>query len=371
MSIKQDDKTGIWQIDFSVNGQRVQKSSGTKTKKLAQELHDKLKLEAWRQVNVGDAPKATWSDLCDAWHTAKKKDDKRSIKDDLDKLRWLTPLIGENKLLTEIDGKFIAEILDTKMKQGNVKILNDGGKRVRPLANATINRYGSLIHSMMELARAKEWVTTVPPVGKLKEVKERISYLTQEQAVRLLNELPKHLVPLVRFSLATGLRQANVMQLEWANVDIERKIAWVWSDEFKGKSDHSIPLNDDAIEILKAQKERKRSKYVFANDSGLPYNYPAGKAWKSALKRAEIAEGFRWHDLRHTWATWHVMNGTPLEVLMKLGGWKSIAMVLKYAHLSQSHLLHHASNIRLPQITSISAPLQATAQKNSEDSATL
>jgi integrase len=62
------------------------------------------------------------------------------------------------------------------------------------------------------------------------------------------------------------------------------------------------------------------------------------------LKRAEI-EKFRFHDLRHTWASWHVMNGTSLQELMELGGWKSYEMVLRYAHLAPEHLSDAAARI--------------------------
>ena len=69
-----------------------------------------------------------------------------------------------------------------------------------------------------------------------------------------------------------------------------------------------------------------------------------GSGWKRALKRAGITN-FRFHDLRHTWASWHVTNGTSLQELMELGGWKSYEMVLRYAHLAPDHLSHAAARI--------------------------
>lgn len=71
-------------------------------------------------------------------------------------------------------------------------------------------------------------------------------------------------------------------------------------------------------------------------------------AWKKALRRAGI-DDFRWHDLRHTWASWHVQNGTPLNVLQELGGWESAQMVRRYAHFSAAHLSAFVS--RLPVLT--------------------
>ena len=75
------------------------------------------------------------------------------------------------------------------------------------------------------------------------------------------------------------------------------------------------------------------------------------KAWRAALKRVGI-EDFRWHDLRHTWASWHVQAGTPLYVLQDLGSWECVEMVLKYAHLASDHLLQYVdrmSSLRVVQ----------------------
>ncbi|PHV20936.1 hypothetical protein CSQ92_16245 [Janthinobacterium sp. BJB446] len=70
----------------------------------------------------------------------------------------------------------------------------------------------------------------------------------------------------------------------------------------------------------------------------------ATAAWYKALKRCDIEE-FRWHDLRHTWTSWHLQRGTPLHALQELGGWKSAQMVRRYAHFSAGHLATHAANL--------------------------
>jgi integrase len=70
-------------------------------------------------------------------------------------------------------------------------------------------------------------------------------------------------------------------------------------------------------------------------------------AWKRAVKAAGLPEGFRWHDLRHTFASWHAMAGTPMHILQELGGWSTPSMVQRYAHLSQSHLIEQAQRIAI------------------------
>jgi len=81
------------------------------------------------------------------------------------------------------------------------------------------------------------------------------------------------------------------------------------------------------------------------------------KAWYAALERAGI-EDFRWHDLRHTWASWHVQNGTPLFALQELGGWESPEMVRRYAHLGADHLAAYAE--RLCAGRAVAAPSDGT-----------
>ena len=94
-------------------------------------------------------------------------------------------------------------------------------------------------------------------------------------------------------------------------------------------------LNKQAIAILKAQIGKNQI-YVFTYQ-GKPVTRCNNHAWQKALKRAGIND-FRWHDLRHTWASWHVQNGTPLHELQQLGGWSNYETVLRYAHLSSEHL---------------------------------
>ena len=76
----------------------------------------------------------------------------------------------------------------------------------------------------------------------------------------------------------------------------------------------------------------------------MPISQVNTKAWGAALERAEI-EDFRWHDLRHTWASWHVQAGTPLHALQELGGWETAEMVRRYAHFSSEHLNQYVDRL--------------------------
>jgi integrase len=196
------------------------------------------------------------------------------------------------------------------------------------------------------LRRAKdewEWVDHIPKVRLYREPKKRICFLSPEEARRLLVELPPHLRDMAQVALSTGLRQRNVSYLRWDQVDMSRRVAWIHPDEAKAGRAIGVPLNEDALDVLRRRLGR-HPEYVFAYQ-GQPVARCSTRAWKQAVARAGIEPSFRWHDLRHTWASWHVQNGTPLQELMELGGWASYEMVLRYAHLAADHLRGAASRI--------------------------
>lgn len=144
------------------------------------------------------------------------------------------------------------------------------------------------------------------------------------------------------FTLATGLRAANVTGLTWDQVNLSRKLAWIHPDQAKARKAIAVPLNDTAVEVMRAQKAKHPTR-VFTYE-GKPIRQVSTRAWYKTLKRAGI-EDFRWHDLRHTWASWHVQSGTPLFTLQELAGWETEKMVRRYAHLAAEQLMVYAGNM--------------------------
>jgi integrase len=139
------------------------------------------------------------------------------------------------------------------------------------------------------------------------------------------------------------LRESNVTKLKWCDVDLVRCHALIHPEESKTGRAIPVPLNQDAIDILNEQRGR-HPVHVFTY-RGHPVTRCNNHAWRKALIRADIKD-FRWHDLRHTWASWHVQNGTSLHELQQLGGWSSFEMVLRYAHLSSDHLRRAAERVQ-------------------------
>ena len=143
---------------------------------------------------------------------------------------------------------------------------------------------------------------------------------------------------------------------------MSRSVAKSKRDQAKARKAIAVPLSGAAVIVIREQ-QGKHPTHVFSF-RGKPVNQVNTKAWKAALTRAGIAD-FRWHDLRHTWASWHVQAGTPLHVLQELGGWECVEMVRKYAHLSSEHLTQYVDRLSGLKLVSIKGEV-ATIQLRAE-----
>lgn len=313
-----------WYYKFTIGGKTIYRSTYTKDKEKAKEIADKVKAETWNIIKGGESETYTWQEAVVRYL---QEAEKQSIDDDKYMFRWLAKFLN-NKKLHEIDKQLIEKIIAEKLKEGASK--------------SRVNRVTTLLNTLLNKAMKEwEWITNKPHIRKFKEPKVRIRWITQEQASKLISELPKHLSYMTQFTLATGLRESNVLKLEWQQIDMQRGVAWIHPDQAKAEKAIGVPLNDDAICVLRNQLGKHHT-YVFTY-KGNPVGKAGTAAWRKALKRAGI-ENFRWHDLRHTWASWHVQNGTPLHILKELGGWASYEMVQRYAHLAPEHLAEYSHN---------------------------
>ena len=254
--------------------------------------------------------------------------DKRSVSDDRDHLRKLDAYLRSLRLDAVDMTALQPFIRDRKVTDG--------------VSNATVNRALEVVRRILNLAHQEwRWLKAVPKIRMLKEPRRRVRFLRREEADRLIEALPAHMKSIVQFALATGCRAGEIHGLEWRRVDLDRKVAWLDHGTTKSGDGRGIPLNADALAALAAVGgQHPRWCFTFA---GKPIQ-KSSTAWDMAKRRAGI-EDFRFHDLRHTWASWHVQSGTSLPELMELGGWKSYEMVLRYAHLAPEKLSSVASRI--------------------------
>ncbi|WP_273649541.1 site-specific integrase, partial [Pseudomonas aeruginosa] len=223
------------------------------------------------------------------------------------------------------------------------------------------------------LSRAIEWgFLTEHPMTRLKQLKTdrkgRIRYLLPDEEARLRQALddrqetiraerdsantwreerhkarlpdlrevafPDHLKPLVLLSLNTGMRRGEVFNLTWADIDLKNKLITVEGDTSKSGQTRHIPMNKETMTSIEGWRKQypRNSGYVFPGKDGKRLDN-VKKSWDGLLKLARI-EGFRWHDLRHTFASKLVMAGVPLNTVRELLGHSDLAMTLRYAHLA-------------------------------------
>ncbi len=243
-----------------------------------------------------------------------------------------------------------------------------GGKTV-----ATINRDISDLRAALTMAVDWELVSA-HPLAKVKRLKtdtnRRVRYLSSDEDKRLRNALADrdarikheraggnrwrrqrgytelqdlqgfayadHLTPLVLLTLNTGLRRGEAFSLQWENVNLQARTITIEGGLSKSGSTRHIPINDEAISVLKRWRDQSgRAGLVFPGREGNPL-VSVRKIWARLLKDASI-ETFRWHDLRHSFASNLVMKGVPLNTVRELLGHQDMSTALRYAHLAPDH----------------------------------
>jgi integrase len=204
---------------------------------------------------------------------------------------------------------------------------------------ATINRHVATLKHMFSKAVQWEMVEThvaekVRQVKLLEENNKRLRYLSKEECHTLLSSCDAHLRPIVIMAMNTGMRKGEILNLKWDNVDL--KNGFLLLDKTKNGGRREVPINHTLESALKNIVRRLDILYVFYNPvTGKPYDN-IKKSFNSALKRAGVVD-FKFHDLRHTFASQLVMAGIDLTTVKELLGHKSLVMTLRYAHLAPSH----------------------------------
>lgn len=314
MAIYTRGKSKIYWVRFAApDGSYVRESAQTADKRAAEEFEVAYRARLWRESKLGEVNK-TFGEAAAVWLSQKERG-----PTDRYNLRALLNKFGTNMMLKDITVDGVRVALEDKK----------GPNR---------NRYITQITAILNLASRLGWLDRVPKFLRTPEAKPRIRWLTPAEWVRLqaaLEEIAPHLLELARFSIYTGVRAHNALGLKWQDVDMKRAHAVLHPDQTKAGHGIGVPLSKDAMVCLRRQQGYS-DEWVFPYGDK-PVARTSNHGWKSAKIAAKV-ENFRWHDLRHTWASWHVQSGTPLNVLQQLGGWQSYEMVLVYAHLAPKNL---------------------------------
>lgn len=213
-------------------------------------------------------------------------------------------------------------------------------KLLKKVSGPTSNRYLAALSALLMIAE-KEWMwIDQNPVRKIRrrpEHRGRVRFLSKEERKSLLeaceaNSDPR-LYPLVLFALTTGARKGELLGLKWSDVDLKNRRARL--RKTKNNDRRTISFPGPAGDLLKRMSKTPHiSGYVFANPEGKPLFRE--KTWRKALSAAKI-EDFRFHDLRHTAASYLAMSGATLPELAAFLGHRTLAMVQRYAHLTEPH----------------------------------
>ena len=208
-------------------------------------------------------------------------------------------------------------------------------ERSSEVAVSTTNRALALLKSMFN--RGVEWrKLTENPCSTVKQFKEnnqRLRYLEQEDMKKLLNNSQGYLHAIVITALFTGMRKSEILGLKWKDCDFNRGL--IRLTRTKNNETRTLPMSDKVKSALIAVQKHPESAYIFCKKNGKPFGN-VRKSFDKLLTACKI-DGFRFHDLRHTYASQLVMNGVDLNTVRELLGHTSLQMTLRYAHLSPDH----------------------------------
>ena len=281
-----------------------------------------------RHFHVKEATKHTLGDMIERYTREilphKKKN---TIVNQKQQLQWWDAHLG-HKMLSDITPRLIAEYKDILIQEYK--------------ANSTVRRYLSALSHMYTVGiREWNWVEDNPvlKINKPKEPRGRVRFLSEGEKDRLLQSCKEsrnpYLYTVVVLSLSIGGRKNELMTLEWRDIDFKRNT--ITFRDTKNDETRSVPLTGYAQEVFMqhAKIRRLNTNLIFPNSTG-SHALSIREAFTNAIERADIQD-FHFHDLRHTFASYLAMNGASLLEIAELLGHKTLAMVKRYAHLTEAH----------------------------------
>lgn len=309
-----------WYVKLEKDGVVLRESTGTVDRTFAKAFALKRSKELY-EVKTLDIERRTVHEALDRW--VKEKGLKRTIGRDME-------------ILSEIPG-------DTQLADLTHRMLADHLDAVAGRSSAsTANRHRACIVALLNRAVGWGWIEHVPRLDVKQAAKHEPHWLTREEFERVAAELPRHAASMARFAVATGLRYGNVAGFKWDW--IRDGVGYVPPGNAKAGKAIPVPLNASALVVVEEQRG-KHADYVFTDHRGHAPVESIKTAWTKAVRKAGLCD-VRFHDLRHSWASWHLQAGTPMHVLQRLGGWQSYDMITQvYGHFATEELSKFAQNV--------------------------
>ena len=242
-------------------------------------------------------------------------------------LKWWRHAIGDLKL-DEVTPALLVEARD-ELSRGR--------------SAATVNRYlAALSHVFTQCAGEWQWLRYHPMRGVVQRLKEppgRVRYLDRDEIEDFLaacrQSSNSSLFPVVLIALSTGMRRGEILGLRWKDVSLERRL--IVLSKTKNRERRGIPITEQVLESLMSLQRYTHTDLLFPSSTVPPKPLDIRAPFNRALTAAGIEE-FRFHDLRHTCASYLAMNGASEREIAEVLGHKSLSMVKRYSHLSREHL---------------------------------
>ncbi len=233
---------------------------------------------------------------------------------------------------------FLGDLKVSQIRKAHISafIAQQRRNRLRP---ATIRRYLASLSSLLTFAERSGWLIHNPLLRfdkrALPESAPRTRFLSRDEYRRLLKHCNRFLRPIVEIAVETGMRRGEILSLKLDQVDLERRE--IRLSITKTKRPRVIPLSDRAVSIFAVIASERTTGLVFINPTTAKPYTSVKKAFASACQKAGISN-FRFHDLRHTFASWSVQGGADLYRLSRILGHSNLQMTTRYAHLSTQAL---------------------------------
>ncbi len=333
-------RRGYWYVDFTDmrTGKRVWRATDATNRRQADAILAKITTENVERGYFEDRkPLRTLFEDFVSEYLAWAKTNKRSWRDDE---IWL------NRFRREWPGKLLSEITPHMVEQYKAKRCQEPRKNTKDatklVSRNTVNHELCCLKAFFNKAILWEKANTNPVkfVRAYRVDDRRMVYLNREQIHQLLeackSKVAPHLLPMVQIALNTGMRRGEILNLRWEDIDYKGNVINI--RESKSDRKRGVPMNETVLEALRACVNVEalvegRSPYVFCDKTGKPY-----ADIKKGFNNAKARAGLPWlhfHDLRHTFASHLLSNGTDITVIRDLLGHKSLTMTLRYSHLSR------------------------------------
>ncbi len=296
-------------------------------------------MEEGRYRDFARAKQHTLGELIDVYIEDYLSRKPRSYRTQKPQLLWWKKVLGEKRL-----SDLTSDVIMTHRNKLAKRVIGEA-ENERTISPSSVNRYhAALSHALTVAVKELRWLPNSPirSISKLPEPKGRTRYLDDDERKNLLKECLAssnvHLYAIVVLALSTGMRKGEILSLRWPQIDLERGI--IVLNDTKNGEHRGVPLVGKALEIVKdydkARTDEDEIKLLFPGVGG-DKPIEVKKAWQKALEMAKI-EDFRFHDLRHSAASYLAMNGASLPELAAVLGHKTYEMVKRYSHLSDSHV---------------------------------